>query len=271
MLAGLLQITAFVAVAAATVWPRLRSRAAILLFGLAAAAISLALLEPGPRSLTITHQFPAYVELAVLPKDFVVETLQGIPASRWGLLLAGFCGAWGIWLLVQRGGQPARAFGAPLLLAWSGCALQLLLEKAAGPSELFLPFDLAPDRALFPATLAGALLLAQPSRKILPMVVYVALFIAVTRLPLAVFGTLATQGAWGTHLDVHDATYFVPPGGGGIGLEVQSGDSQQLFWMAWAPHLIVFPAVYMMSVGGVAFLSLMWAQQQQQDNQSQGA
>lgn len=266
MLAASLQLTAFAVVAIATVRPGLRRPGAIVLAALAALAIALATSHPGPRNLEITHQFTAYVDLTVQAKDFPVETIQAVPAAYWGLALAAFCLAWAGWLLVQGQRPQGRAFGGPLILAWSGCALQLCMEKAAGPIELFAPFDLAPDRALLPATLAGAYLLARRGGKIHHMVLYLSLFVAVTRLPLAVFGTLATQNSWGTHLDVHKATYFVPPGSNGIGIEAQAGDSQQLFWMVWAPHLVVLPALYMMSTGGLAFLSLMW-QRQQEENQ----
>lgn len=265
MLAAFLQLTAFAVVAIATARPGLRRPGAAALVAVAALAIGLATSHQGPRSLDITHQFTAYVGLTVQAKDFPVETLRDVPAAYWGLLLAGFCLAWAAWLYFLAKRPQGRTFGGPVILAWSGCALQLCMEKAAGPIELFAPFDLAPDRALLPATLAGAYLLAQRGGKILPMVLYLSLFVAVTRLPLAVFGTLASQNSWGTHLDVHTATYFVPPGSNGIGIEAQAGDSQQLFWMVWAPHLVVLPALYMMSTGGLAFLSLMWQRQQQED------
>lgn len=264
MLAATLQLTAFVIVAVAALRPTLRVRGLVALLGIAGATIALALSEDGPRSLEISHQFTAYVKYTVQQKTFQVETVSGIPALRWGLLLAGFCVGWATWLFIQRDGEPARAFGMPLALCWTGCGLQLLLEKAAGPVELFLPFNQAPDRALFPATIVGALLLARPGRKIHHLVFYLCLFVSVTRLPLAVFGTLATQNSWGTHLDVHGATYFVPPFGG-IGIEARPGDSQQLRWMVWAPHLIFYPAIYMMSTGGVAFLALMMRRQQEAD------
>ena len=80
-------------------------------------------------------------------------------------------------------------------------------------------------------------------------------------------GTLATRGEWGTHLDVHGTTYFVPPGGGtSIGeIDVTPGSSEQLFWLLWAPHLIVYPLFYSMSTGGIAFLRLMWQRQREVD------
>ena len=270
MLAGLLEFLAIAIVALAAVRPGVRARGAAALAGLGAAFLVLASLESGGRSLEITHQFTAYVDLAVRPKQFPVETITGVPPLRWGLWLAAFCLGWAAWIYRNRNKPVSRAFGSPLALCWTGSALQLVLEKSAAPAELFLPFDLAPDRALFPATLAGALLLARPGRKALHMVFYLSIFVAVTRLPLAVFGTLATQRAWGTHMDVHRATYFVPPGSGGIGVETVAGSSQQLFWMVWAPQLLVYPALYMMSAGGVAFLAIMWRHQREQTRRAQG-
>jgi hypothetical protein len=223
------------------------------------------------RTLDVSHRFSAYVGLTVQQKVFPIETARA-PGWLWALVAAAFVLGWAAWLARRAPGRPdaGTVFGGALALAWTGAAGQLALEKAAAPAVLLVPFDLALERVLFPATFLAALLLARPGRKILHLVFYLALFLAVTRLPLAVFGTLATRAAWGTHLDVHGTTYFVPPGGGTTvgGIEPESGSPEQLFWLVWAPHLIVYPFFYMTSAGGFAFLRLMWARQREVDGQA---
>ncbi|MCA8956042.1 MAG: hypothetical protein KDC87_08205 [Planctomycetes bacterium] len=259
VLLAVLQIAAVAAIAVATVLPRARTAVGVVLVGAALASGAAALLGAGaPRTLTVSHRFSAYVGLQVEHREFPIETTLA-PGWVWGAVAAGFCLAWALWAFRQRGGGPSRAFGAPLLLAWSGSACLLVLEKAAAPAALLAPFDLAPDRVMFPATLAGALLLGRPRRRMVELLLYLVLWIAVTRLPLAVFGTVATRAALGTHLDVHATTYFVPPGTG-VGIEVEPAAAQQLLWMVWIPHLLMMPFVYLLSTGGFAFLARMWHQ-----------
>jgi hypothetical protein len=260
-----IQILVFVGIAVCAVWPRLRRRVAAGLIGVGVACgIVMATQGASTRTLEITHRFSAYVELQVRSKTFPIETVTA-DGSLWALIGLLFCGLWAAAVLLV--GARVRAFAVPLGLAWTGVACQLLLEKAAAPAILVAPFDLAPDRVLFPATLACAFLLARKGRKILHLFLYLSLFIAVTRLPIALFGTLATRGEWGTHLDVHRTVFFVPPGGAtSIGpIEVAAGGTEQLFWLIWAPHLIVYPLFYMMSAGGFAFLRLMWQRQKEVD------
>lgn len=262
-----IQILLFAGVALAAVFPARRRliAAGIALAGVAS-LVAAGLAGTAERTLAIGHRFSAYVELRVENKLFPIEVTQA-PGFAWGLCIGAFALGWALWLGVLSRRQTGPALGEPLALAWTGIALQLGLEKAAAPEILLAPFDLAPDRVLFPATLAGAYLLARPGRKILHLVLYLTLFIAVTRLPLAVLGTLATQNAWGTHLDVHGTVYFVPPGGGTeIGaIQTAAGSSEQLFWLVWAPHLLVYPMFYLMSTGGIAFLRLMWSRQQEEN------
>ena len=62
----------------------------------------------------------------------------------------------------------------------------------------------------------------------------------------------------------------MPPGGGTNvgGIEPLPGSAEQLFWLVWAPHLILFPAIYMLSTGGIGFLRLMWQRQWEVDRAS---
>ena len=265
---AIVQILSYVAIAGAAVSPVWRRPVSLWLLTAAAASLCAAALAWGTeRTLQISHAYPAYVGLEVRQKSFPIEELSGVPGPYWGLVCALFCLPWAVWAWRGQGGTPSRSFGPPLILGLSGVALQLLLEKAAAPGSLVAPFDLGPDRVMLPATVAGALLLARPGLKIIHLILYLSVFVAVGRLPVAVFGTLATQNHWGTHLDVHGTTFFAPPGSASIagGLEVTPGDPAQLFWLVWAPHLLIFPGLYLMSTGGLAFLKLMWLRQIEED------
>ncbi len=186
----------------------------------------------------------------------------------WGLLVAVFALAWAAWAWHNRDQGPSGAFGAPLALAWTGLALILLLQKAAAPAALLVPFDLSPDRVLVPATLAAALRLASGAPKILHMVLYLSLYLGVTRVAMGIFATLATQQEWGTHLDVHRIDFIAARG---VPLELAPGSAQQLSWLVWFPHMLILPAIYMMSFGGIAFAVMMAAKQRRVDRAAAGA
>ncbi len=257
-----LQIAAFLAIAAACLMPRVRRLVAVLLLILGLAALTQAVVAgDGQRTLTITTTFQAYEGLNVTRKDFQVDQAAAA-AWDWGLLCGMFALGWAAWAWRQRGSPPSLALGAPLNLAWSGCGLILLLEKAAAPQGLVVPFDLGPDRAMVPATLAAALLLARQKPRVLEMVLSLILYLAATRVALGLFATLATLGGWGTHLDVA-AIDFVAIGTQPV--ELAAGSLQQWWWLIGVPHLVVFPAIYMMSMGGIAFGVMMAHKQRQVD------
>ena len=263
----LLQLLTFCGIAIAIGMPAHRRRIGLAVFAVGIAALVASFVEgSADRTLEVSHRFMAEVGLNVENKEFPIETVTA-PGWHWGALAAAFCFLWALALRLGSAAEPgtARALAGPLLLGFSGALLQLGFEKAAAPMELLAPFDLALERALFPATVLGSMLLARPGRKVLHLVLYLTLFIAVTRLPIALFATLATRGEWGTHLDVHGTTVFVPPGGGTSigGIETEPGSTEQLFWLVWAPQLVLYPMVYMMSAGSAAFLRLMAARQRE--------
>ncbi|MHC4079312.1 MAG: hypothetical protein ACYTGW_19430 [Planctomycetota bacterium] len=268
VLLGCLQVGAFLAIALACLRPGARRPVAALLLVLAVAALSHAILAgDAPRTLTITSTTQAYKELDVVRKEFVLDEVTA-PAWRWGLLCAMFALGWAAWAWRYRdagvAARPSHAFGAPLALAWTGLALILLLQKAAAPEGLLVPFDLGPDRVLVPATLAAALLLALAAPRILHMVLYLSLYIGVTRVALGIFATLATQQQWGTHLDVHSIDFIATPIRA-VPLELLPGSTPQLSWLVWVPHMLIFPAIYMMSLGGIGFGVMMAMKQRQVD------
>jgi hypothetical protein len=239
--------------------PQARSVAAGMLFALAGAAVGYALFQGGTeRTLTVVHSFVAYVGNRLETKDFEIEVTRA-PEYAWSLLAALFAAGWGAVALLSatRPSRPAPAlhpFFWPLALAWTGCALLLAWEKAAAPAELLRPAGL--DRILLPAGIAAAVLLAERCRSLPLTLAWLTLFITACRLPIACFGTLATHGELGTSLDVHSVVHFANPLAQQP-VEVEPGSTEQLAWLVWAPHLLVYPSFYLLSLGGLAFARLM--------------
>lgn len=267
MLLSAIQTLAVLFTAAALIHPPWRPRAAAVLAVLAAASLSAAALALGaePRTLDVTHSFTAYIGNELDHKDFPIETTTA-GAWAWPLVAAAWCGLWAalLWRIRRREGRPIGAshpFWTPLLFAWSGLAAILVLEKSAAPSSLVQTF--AFDRILFPVTVAAALLLALRCRSVMLTLSWLTLFMTLTRLPLVIFGTLATQGHWGTSLDVHSMVHFANPLAQRVQV-VEPGSTEQLGWILWAPHLLVFPALYMMSAGGFALALLVLAKSTEQ-------
>ncbi len=259
---AILQVAAIVGCADACVRPRTRKRLAAFLLVLGLLALTQSLLAGGdPRTLDITTTYTAYQGMQVAPKDFLVDQATA-PAWAWGLLCGIFALAWAAWAWRHRESPPSTPFGAPLALALSGCALIFLLEKAAAPIGLVSPFALGQDKALLPATLAAAVLLTRQRPRVLEVILGLSLFVATTRMALALFATLASQGAWGTHVDVSTIEFVAV---GTQPVEFEPGSLKQWWWLIAVPDLVVFPAIYMMSVGGIAFAVMMAAKQRQVD------
>jgi hypothetical protein len=222
------------------------------------AAVFLTADSAAEATLEITHKFAAFVGNRLNYKDFPIETVRA-SAGAWGAPAAGFAALWAaiVWIVRPRPDRARREvhpFWLPILLGWTGCALILALEKAAAPMDLVTPYPF--DRVLFPATLAAALLLAVRCRTLLLTFSWLSLFVALSRIPLAIVGTFATRDEWGTSLDVHSIVHFGDP----IRQQpviVEAGSNVQLGWLIWVPNLIVFPAIYMCSAGGVALLRVM--------------
>ncbi|MDP6928589.1 MAG: hypothetical protein QF412_02695 [Planctomycetota bacterium] len=209
--------------------------------------------------LIITHNFVAYDGQRPAPKDFVVDTAQA-PAWQWAAIALVWCFLWALWAAHRSRSQgTAHPFGAPLVLAWGGSALVLALEKSAAPATIAL--GIGPisrlEFAVIPATVAAALLLAQRSKDFAPLILNLSIFIALARLPLAIFGTFATTHRWGTSLDVHSID-FIANVFTQTPLELLPGSSQQLTWVLWVPQLLVWPAFTFMSAGGIGFAALMF-------------
>lgn len=242
------QILGFLGIAIAIAFPPWRPRTAAMLAVVCIAALAAALAAPDRRSLTVTATFPAYEELVIVPMAFPVEEVSA-PGALWGLLAAGFAGAWAAWASLSRRSGTPGPFTLPLVLAWSATALWLLLQKSAAPAVLVQPAGI--DRALWPATLAAALMLAARCDRLVHLILYLSLFIALGRLPVAILSVLASHNQWGSSLDVSSITLFANPLVQRP-VEVAQGSAEQQLWLVWLQHLVMMPGIYMMSIGGIA-------------------
>ncbi len=259
----LVHVLILAVVAFALVAPAWRLRAAALL-GLAAVGALAWGATSGARSLEITHRFSAFEGRVMTWKAFPIETVEA-PGLHWGLAVAAFGVLWAglLWWKRPHADRPSSTalgagfhpFWAPMLLAWTGMALHFALEKTAAPAAMVDPAGV--ERALLPASLAAAALLAISLRKVFWSLCWLSLFVAVARLPLAAWGTYATYNELGTSYDVHSITVFANPLQQ-IAQKVVAGSNEQLGWLIWAPNLLVLPGLYLMSLSGVAFAIVMF-------------
>jgi hypothetical protein len=241
---------AFMAAAVAGIWPGARwlafvlSACAIACAGLAVAA------GTAERSLDVVHQHPAFVGNQIETKDFPIETATA-PGFAWGLASALACAllAGVVWTGLPR----RRPVGYAILFGWLGIALALGLEKLAAPPDVLA---LRMHGAAWLASIAAAVALARTRIRLVPFAAILLLIITVIWLPSAIFGTLATRGAWGTSLDVHSIE-FCAHRLAGTPLTLTPGSAEQMWYLLWAPLLVVFPLLCWMSGGGVGFLVLM--------------
>jgi hypothetical protein len=261
-----LAVTAHLAVAlglaAGLVQPRWRRRAASLILAAGVLAAGLAVLGPSPRTLDVEHRFAAFEGPEIRSTAFVTEQVTA-SGFGWGLVVLGFCAGWALWLrwtaappgAASSIGDRVHPFWGPICLAWSLLALQLVLEKVAAPAGLVGPLGV--DRAVLPAALSASVLLAYAHRRVVLVLAWLAVFVTFVRTPIVVFATLATQNDWGTSFDVREITRFANPLAQAP-LTVAQGSPEQLGWLIWGPHLIVMPAIYMLSLGGIGFAVTMF-------------
>lgn len=258
----LLQLTCLCCLALGILRPTNRASVALLLAISALGAVIFAVFSAGQeRSLELTHSFVAFIGNEIKDKQFPIETVVA-PATWAPLCWLGFSLPWALWMWRRRpksaaNADPCHPFWVPLTLAVTGCALSLAWEKAAAPTELIDPVPF--DRYLVPATFVGAVLLAQRCRSLPLTLSWLILLVTMCRLPLVLFSTLASQNSWGTSLDVHSIMVFANPLMQ-YPVEVTAASSEQFAWLIWGPHLFVYPSLYMLSFGGIAFAAVMFAQ-----------
>ena len=253
-----LHLAAWLALAFALVLVRARPLAIALLGVAAVAGVGVALTGDSTRTLTTVHTYAGFegssLEVSMAP--FPTGTVTA-PGWQWPLPFAAFAVVWMLvlWRLGRR--EVRSALVLPLLFAWSAMAAWLGMQWCAAPAGLVQPVGL--DRFLWPAGLAAALIAARRAQRFAGLLVTVAAVTMLARLPAAVFSKYAGDAQLGTVLDISRVRdivnpmtqlQFDPP--------LQSGSSQQQFWLIWLEHVIFFPAVYLMSLFGIAFGAWMF-------------
>jgi hypothetical protein len=246
-----LHLASYLAVALALAIPRLRRPTGWLLAAAAVAGLAFGLAD-GDRSLTTVHTYAGFdgnsQEVSMV--RFPTGTVQA-PGWQWPLAFGGFALLWG-GLLRWLGDRPLRSpFWLPVAFAWSATASWLGMQWLAAPELLVQPVGL--DRFLWPAGLAAALVAARTQSRFLPLFVAVGGGILVMRLPAALYSKYASDLHLGGCLDISTVRDIVNPM-----TQMQfeprlvAGSSEQQFWLIWLEHVIFFPAVYLMSLFGIA-------------------
>lgn len=244
----------WLAVAAASLPLALPARipaARLALVILAGLGVALAAVAGGdPVQAEVVTVYPAFVGQEIQAREFPVETVTGAGYLA-PLLVAAFA------LLCARLAptlaRPRMRLLSPVLLALLATALALLLEKAAAPRPVTAA---GMHRACWLPALFAAWRIGHEAGNVLRYVLAMAVVVTAQRLPAAIFGTLATRGHWGTSLDVHGVTFCVHPIAR-TPLELAPGSQDQLWHLLWWPELIVFPALTLLSAGGLGFLAYM--------------
>lgn len=253
-----LHIAAYVALGLALANAQWRRGAATILGLAAAGALAAGLLDAGERTLTTVHTYAGFAgaELEVSMVSFPTGTFTA-PGWQWPLPFVAFAVVW-IGVLLALGRRPLRnPLLVPLLFAWTALATWLALQWCAAPELLVQPVGL--DRFLWPAGLATALIAARTARTFAGLLLAVGVGVMLGRLPAAAFSKWASDAGAGTVLDTSQVLaivnpmnqmQFEPP--------LTSGSGPQQFWTIWLEHVIFFPAVYLMSLLGIAFGAWMF-------------
>ena len=253
VLLALLHLAAFVTLALGLALPAVRRIAIATLATAAIASVAAGALESGPRSLETVHTYTGF-EGASLEAAMVAFPTGTVTAEGWlwPLPFAAFAVLWILWLL-RLGGEPPRG-GVVMTLAfsWTATAAWLGMQALAAPSAVVQPFAL--DRFLFPAGLTIAIAAARTAPGLVHLFVAVSACTIGGRLPAALFSKFASDHQLGTSLDIHLVRDIVNPV---TRMQFEPrlavGSLEQQIWLIWMEHVIVFPALYMMSLGGIAF------------------
>ena len=258
LLLALLHLAAFVGLGFALALPRARLPGMVLLGAAAVATGGAAFTGPTTRSLTTMHTYAGFEGDAqeVSMVYFSTGTVEA-PGWQWALPFLAFAV---VWILVLRA-LDRRPLGNPLVLplsfAWSATAVWIGMQVLAAPADTVQPLGL--DRFLFPAGLAGALVAARTIRKISRLFVTISGSVIAARLPAALFSKYASDTRSGTCLDISTVRDIVNPMTQmQFDPRLEAGSGQQEFWLVWLEHVIFFPAVYAMSLLGIAFGAWMF-------------
>lgn len=248
-----LHLAAYLALALALPLPRLRRLAALVLLLAAATSVASGLFGPAERTLTTVHSYAGFegtafeVSMVAFPTGTVTA-----PGWQWPLPFAAFALGWA-WCLRRLGDRaPRRPVLAALAFAWTATAAWLAMQLLAAPAALVQPVGI--DRFLFPAGIALAIAAARQSSGLVPLFLTISAGTIGARLPAALFSKYASDTGLGTSLDVSRVVDIVNPM-----TQVQfeprlvPGSAAQQFWLIWLEHVIVFPALYLLSLAGIAF------------------
>ncbi|MCU0867293.1 MAG: hypothetical protein MUC36_26215 [Planctomycetes bacterium] len=253
-----LHLFAYLALGFALAVPAARKIAIATLLLAAATSLGSGLSGPAERALETVHTYAGFagIDQEVSMVRFPTGTTTA-PGWQWPLPFVGFALLWSGWLW-RLGTRPARsAWLAPLLFAWSASACWLAMQHLAAPGLLVQPVGL--DRFLWPAGLAAALLAAHRAKSLPQLFVMVGATTLLSRLPAALFSKYASDHRLGTCLDISTIVDIVNPM-----TQMQfeprlvAGTGAQQFWLIWLEHVIFFPAVYLMSLMGIAFGAYMF-------------
>lgn len=248
-----LHLAAYLALGLALPLPGLRRLAIGALLLAAAASVGYGLLEPAARTLQTVHTYAGFegsnfeVSMVAFPTGTTTA-----PGWQWPLPFAGFALAWAFVLRRLGDRAPRAPIWLALAFAWTATATWLWLQFLAAPAALVQPVGI--DRFLFPAGLGLAIAAARTCRGLLTVFVTISLGTLGARLPAALWSKYASDARLGTSLDVTGIVDIVNPM-----TQMQfeprllPGSPEQQFWLIWLEHVIVFPALYLLSYLGVAF------------------
>ncbi len=253
-----LHLAAWITLGFALALPRARRVAIATLAVAAVAGVAAGLAGPAERRLETVHTYAGFdgSSQEVSMVSFATGTVSA-PGWQWPLPFLAFAAVWATVLAALRRRAPANPLLLPLLFAWSATATWLAMQALAAPAAVVQPLGL--DRFLWPAGLAAALLAARAAPTFAALLVYVAAATMLARLPAALFSKYASDARLGTTLDVHTIRDIVNPMTQmqfEPRLTLDSG--QQQFWLIWLEHVIVFPAVHLLSLLGIAFAAWMF-------------
>ena len=249
---------AFAALAIALAVPRARKIAMVMLVVGAAAGVVDSVMTGGERTLTTVHTYAGYEGSSFEVSMVSYETgIVSAPGWAWPLPFAAFALAWMLALRFLGDRLPKHALAWPLAFAWSATAAWLGMQRLAAPGVVVQPFGL--DRFLFPAGVSVAILAGRACKTLLPMFVTIGLSTIAARLPAALFSKLASDLQLGTSLDISTVRNIVNPMTQvQINPRLEPGSGQQQFLLIWLEHVIIFPAIYLMSLLGIGFAVFMF-------------
>lgn len=258
LLIALCQLAAFVTLGLGLALAQVRRIALWMLAGSAVLSVVHVLFGPETRTLETVHHYAGFegAALEVSMVAFPTGTFTA-PGWQWPLPFVAFALIWGA-VLFSRGDREFKSpFLAPLLFAWSATATWLGMQAFAAPAAVVQTAGI--DRFLWPACLALAILAARAASGLIPLMVMVSASMIAARLPAALFSKIASDQQLGTSLDISKVIDIVNPMRQmTFEPRLVSGSGAQQFWLIWLEHTIIYPALYTISLFGIALGVHLW-------------